>query len=74
MNVTLYTVNQNDLSAYKKDMQAAFQIEATAQFLDLDIEILPEKEIDLALLKKGAFAYKAIIDGEMVGGAVVVID
>ena len=36
--------------------------------------ILPEKDIDNSLKEKGSAAYKAIVDGEMVGGAVVVID
>jgi GNAT superfamily N-acetyltransferase len=31
-------------------------------------------EIDLALSKRGTFAYKAVVEGKMVGGAVVVID
>ena len=74
MNFKLLPVSQEDLTDYKKYMQEAFQKEAAAEFSDLNTEILPEKEIDLALSKKGAFAYKAVVDGEMVGGAIVVID
>ncbi|MDY0163839.1 MATE family efflux transporter [Desulfobotulus sp.] len=74
MNFKLLPVSQEDLRDYKKDMQEAFQKGAAAEFSDLDEEILPEEDIDRSLNIKGAIAYKAIIDGEMVGGAMVVID
>ncbi len=74
MNFKLLPVGQGDLTDYKKDMQEAFQKGAAAEFSDLDTEILPEKDIDLTLSKKGAVAYKAVVDGEMAGGAIVVID
>lgn len=35
---------------------------------------LPEQDIDSSLNEKGAIAYKAVVDGDMVDGAVVVID
>ena len=40
----------------------------------LDGTILPERDIDQSLNAPGAIAYKAVVDGRMVGGAVVVID
>ena len=36
--------------------------------------ILPEKDIDQSLNSKGAAAYKAVLDGKTVGGAIVAID
>lgn len=74
MNFKLVPVSQEDLTEYKKDMQEAFQKGIATEVSDLDVEILPEKDIDIALSKKGAFAYKAVVNGEMVGGAIVVID
>ena len=74
MNFKLLPIGQDDLIEYKKDMQEAFQKGATTELEDLDVEILPEKDIDLSLSQKGAFAYKAVVDGEMVGGAIVVIN
>lgn len=35
---------------------------------------MPEQDIDRSLNSKGAAAYKAVVDGEMVGGTIVVID
>ena len=36
--------------------------------------ILPEKDIDQFLNGKGSVAYKAVLDGEIVGGVIVAID
>ena len=35
---------------------------------------MPEKDIDQSLNAKGAVAYKAVLDDQVVGGAIVVID
>lgn len=71
MNSNLLPVSQSDFTDYKKEMQEAFQKRAAAEFTDLDMEILPEEDIDRSLNTKGAIAYKAIDDDEMVGGAMV---
>ena len=55
-------------------MQEAFQQGAVKEFPGLDAIVLPEKDIDESLSKKGAVAYKAIVDGKMSGGAIVIID
>ncbi|WP_407371873.1 GNAT family N-acetyltransferase [Carnobacterium sp.] len=74
MNFKLLSVTQEDLTEYKNDLQDAFQKGAAAEFTDLDTEILTEKEIDKVLSKTGTVAYKAIVDGEMIGGAIVLIE
>ncbi|MBF4695536.1 GNAT family N-acetyltransferase [Fusibacter ferrireducens] len=74
MNFKLLPVNQEDLAEYKRDMQEAFQNGAAGSTTDLDIEILPEEDINLVLSKKETFAYKAVVDSKMVGGAIVEID
>lgn len=74
MEFILTSLEKEDIPTYKKDMQEAFQRNAMQEFDDLDVEILPEKDIDESLTKKGAVAYKAIVDGTMSGGAIVVID
>lgn len=55
-------------------MQEAFQQSAMREFNNLHVKILPEKDIDKSLSAKGAAAYKAVADGKIVGGAIVVID
>lgn len=74
MDFKLLPVEKEDLVNYKKDMQEAFQQGAMSEFNNLNAQILPEKDIDESLAKKGAIAYKAVVDGEMLGGAIVVID
>lgn len=74
MNLILEPIKNEDLITFKSDMQEAFQQGAIQEFNDLDVEILPEKDIDKSLSAKGAAAYKAVADGKIVGGAIVVID
>lgn len=74
MEFLLVPVDKEDMHKYKKDMQEAFQQGAIKEYGDLDVEILPEKDIDESLAKKGAIAYKAVVNGKMLGGAIVVID
>lgn len=74
MHFELLPITSEDLQAFKKDMQEAFQRGAEAEFDNLDAEILPEKDIDRSLAAKGAIAYKAMVDGQMLGGAIISID
>lgn len=74
MEFKLRTIEKEDIKQFKKDMQEAFQQGAMSELNDLDVEILPEKDIDESLSKKGAVAYKAVVDGKMLGGVIVVID
>lgn len=74
MDFKLIPIEKEDIVNYKKDMQEAFQKGAMDEFNDLNVEILPEKDIYESLSKKGVVAYKAVIDGKMLGGAIVVID
>ncbi len=74
MNFKLVPINPEDIVNYKKDMQEAFRKGADDDFADLDEEVLPEEDIDRSLNTEGAIAYKAIVDGVMVGGTIVVID
>lgn len=74
MNFSLEPIKNEDLITFKRDMQEAFQQGAANEYHNLDVEILPEKDIDESLSKKSAAAYKAIVDGKMSGGVIVVID
>ena len=74
MGFELLPLYPEDLQSYKKDMQEAFQTAAESEFPDLDVEILHGKDIDRSLSTKGVAAYKAVVDGQIVGGAIVVID
>ena len=74
MNLNFLPITPDDLAQYKRDMQEAFQFGAIEGGFPDEGEILPEKDIDRSLNKKGAAAYKAVLDGKIVGGAIVVID
>ena len=74
MNFSLLQITSNDLCQFKKDMQEAFQKGFEDVYGKTDGIILPEKDIDNSLNEKGAIAYKAVVNGEMAGGAVIVTD
>ena len=74
MTFELLPLELEDVKQFKHDMQEAFQKGAELEFDEMTEEILPETDIDQSLMKKGAIAYKVVVDGELVGGAIIVID
>lgn len=74
MEITLERVGCKDLPQYKRDMQEAFQKGFERKYGKTQTLVLPEADMDRAMNETGAMAYKAIMGGEMVGGAVIVID
>ncbi|MBQ2390665.1 MAG: GNAT family N-acetyltransferase, partial [Clostridia bacterium] len=74
MSFKLLPMTEADLPAFKSDIQEAFQKGFEDVYGQTDDIILPEKDIDRSLNAEGSAAYKAVVDGEIVGGAVVVID
>lgn len=74
MRFELLPVETEELKQYKLYMQEAFQKGFEDEFGKTDKIILPEKDIDQSLNTAGAVVYKAVVDGAMAGGAVVVIN
>jgi len=74
MQLKLVPITNSDSEQFKLDAQEAFQKGFEERFGKTMETVLPEKDIDQSLNQKGAIAYKAVVDGEMAGGAVIVID
>ena len=74
MNFKLLPMMKYDIPKFKIDIQEAFQKGFEDVFGKTEGTVLSEKDIDHSLNTKGAIAYKAVVDGEFVGGAIVVID
>ena len=74
MNFELLPMAQEDIQKFKQDIQEAFQKGFEEVYGKTEGIILPEEDIDRSLNAVGSAAYKAVVNGEMVGGAVVVID
>ena len=74
MNFELLVMEQSDIENFKHDIQEAFQKGFENVYGKTDEIILPECDIDRSLNAKGSIAYKAVVDGKILGGAVVVID
>ena len=73
-NFKLLPLDLASLETFKKDMQEAFQKGAMNESIAPDTIILPREDINKAILTQGAFAYRAVVDGKMVGGAIVIIN
>lgn len=74
MNLELVLLSEDDIVEFKKNIQYAFQKGFEDVFGKCEETVLPERDIDQSLNGKGAAAYKAVLNGETVGGAVVAID
>lgn len=74
MELKLEILELADVKQFKTDAQEAFQKGFEAHYGKIERRILPESDIDNSLKSDGAFAYKAVVDGIMTGGAVVVVD
>lgn len=70
MDFKLCTVRQEEMPRFKADMQKAFQKGFEDVYGKTEEIILPEKDIDQSLQMIGVAAYKAVVAGNMVGGAV----
>ena len=73
MNFELLPMTPEDIPGFKQDIQEAFQKGFEDVYGETEGTILPEKDIDRSLNTAGSVAYKAVVNGETVGGAVVVI-
>ena len=74
MSFALLPMEQADIGVFKKDIQEAFQKGFEEVYGKTEGTVLPEKDIDHSLNTSGSIAYKAVVNGAMIGGAVVVID
>lgn len=74
MNFEFLPLEQSDISIFKHDIQEAFQKGYEDVYGEIEGIILPEKDIDSSLNTAGSVAYKAVVNGEIVGGTVVTID
>lgn len=74
MDITLKPLDDADKEQFKADMSDAFQSYAETDDFPADELILPVEEIENTLCKDGTIGYKAMKDGEIVGGAIISID
>lgn len=73
MSFELVKLPKDDVNQFKEDMQEAFN-KGAERYSGKKENVLPSKDIDNALNADGAAAYKAVMDGQMVGGTIVNID
>ena len=74
VRISVMPMKTEDIPEFKREMQKAFQSGYEAEYGSSQLIILPEKDIDESLNGKNAFAWKAVRNGELIGGAVVCIN
>ena len=74
MGFKLAIMDATDIPLFKQEIQYAFQKGFEEVYGPTEGIILPEADIDQSLNTNGAIAYKALLENEVVGGAVVVIN
>jgi len=74
MDFKMIPLMKENMARFQQEMQAAFQFGAEAALGRLDRDILPEQDIVHSMTTQGTTSYQAIVDGEMAGGAIVIIN
>ena len=67
-------ISIEDKSTFISEIQEAFQNAYTKEFGEFEKTILPTSDIEESFNESGAEAYVAEINGEKVGGTIIVID
>lgn len=74
MDFKLVPITEDDVPQFKNDIQLAFQKGFEDVFGKTDGTVLPDEDIERSFNTRGSATYKALVNGEFVGGATVVID
>ncbi len=73
MNIIIDKITESDIPVFKTDLKAAFK-KNNEMYSGLSEDGIPEYIIDKALAEDGAVTYKAILDNEIVGGILLIVD
>jgi hypothetical protein len=74
-NVILRIADESELEKFRTDLQEAFRISAEKEFGHALGEPIPsDSDIEESIKSAGAIVYQVILNGDIVGGAVVSID
>ena len=73
MNVKLIPLQEHQKENFIRNIQIAFKKAVVEQFGPFDGEIIPQDHVIRSFEAEGAECYSIILDGEVVGGAVLAI-
>ena len=73
MDIVLTPLQERDKEEFIKKIQIAFKKAVVEQFGDFDGQIIPREHIIRSFKAEGAESYNIVLDGKVVGGAVIVI-
>ena len=72
MDIVLTPLQERDKEKFIKKIQIAFKKAVVEQFGDFDGQIIPREHIIRSFKAEGAESYNIVLDGKVVGGAVIV--
>ncbi len=67
-------ITMEEKNTFVNEIQEAFQMSYVSEFGEFEKDVLPTEDIEASFNASGAEAYIAEMDGERVGGTVIVID
>ena len=73
MDIVLTPLQERDKEKFIKKIQIAFKKAVVEQFGDFGGQIIPREHIIRSFKAEGAESYNIVLDGKVVGGAVIVI-
>lgn len=72
--ITLEPIGESDREKFIKDLQDAFTVAVVEEFGEATQDVISPKDIEESMDAKGAETYHILLDGNIVGGTVLVID
>ena len=73
MNIKLIPLQEHEKETFIRNIQIAFKKAVVEQFGPFDEEIIPRDHVIRSFEAEGAESYNIVLDGEVVGGAVLAI-
>ncbi|MDQ7096622.1 GNAT family N-acetyltransferase [Desulfosporosinus sp. PR] len=73
IKISLVPINENERANFINALQAAFTVAVVKEFGESAGEVIPKEDIEKSMDAPGAETYHIVLDGQIVGGTVIVI-
>lgn len=73
IKISLVPISKSDRAKFIDDLQVAFTVAAVKEFGESAGEVIPKEDIEKSMDAPGAETYHIMLEGQIVGGTVIVI-
>jgi predicted acetyltransferase len=73
LKISLVPIRENERADFITDLQGAFAVAVVKEFGKAAGEAIPKEDIEKSMAAPGAETYHIVLDGQIVGGTVIVI-